>query len=370
MFPANIAQPVGAAPAAEPASTRGIWVKTHLWREGPRLRAKAYIVAGGQVEVLDASVDLRPIAQRIALYHEALHKSGHTDVGGCLRIGGECIGGCVGNDCIGWDPLKAIGRAATKLGKSKLLKGISRGVKSVIKSKVVGSLAVGASVVFPPVGAPALAAYTAANATLAAYENGKRVKDGVKRAGRALVTGKKTRAALAKAKVSTSFRINVQAKIRAMPPAARQRLKASLKQRLKAFKQGVKVKHALTQPATRAKIRTVLTKQRQAAQIVARVAETARYGENPAERKNAQKMGRILQVVAASRQRAAQAASQVPAEARSGETGLVITDRGEVVKGRFLRNLQASGAAPQLLLAASGSNVPGYYTKVSGCIGC
>lgn len=66
--------------------------------------------------------------------------------------------------------VKSISNAAKSIGRQKLVKGLSRGVKSVIRSPVTGSIVKAAGVVFPPVGVPAAAAYQGANATLAALD--------------------------------------------------------------------------------------------------------------------------------------------------------------------------------------------------------
>lgn len=66
--------------------------------------------------------------------------------------------------------VKSISSAAKSVGRNKLVKGLSRGVKSVIRSPATGAVFKAASVVFPPVGVPAAAAYQGANSALAALD--------------------------------------------------------------------------------------------------------------------------------------------------------------------------------------------------------
>lgn len=66
--------------------------------------------------------------------------------------------------------VKSLGSAAKSIGRAKLVKGLSRGVKSVIRSPATGALVSAAAVAFPPVGIPAAAAYQGANAALAALD--------------------------------------------------------------------------------------------------------------------------------------------------------------------------------------------------------
>lgn len=117
-------------------------VKISFSREGHLLHGKGFLVHNGTVELLNATVDLRP------LYEIAKRR--------------QQVSGIFGD----------IGKWVNKVGKSKIIRSISKGAKSVLKSKVVGGIVGAAAIVFPPVGLPAAAAYGAANIALSALEQG------------------------------------------------------------------------------------------------------------------------------------------------------------------------------------------------------
>lgn len=173
---------------------QGFWLKTHFYREGNLLHAVAYSVIAGHPEVFHASVDIRPIVAAVVKAHNALHAQN--------KISGDDV-------LIGWgfsfsdlNPAKlaknavqavthpgrsvsSVARSAAgivqKVGKSKLTSQIASGVKSVVKSKVTGAILAGTAIAFPPVGAPAVAAYAAANAALMAIDQAKAVTDTAKK---------------------------------------------------------------------------------------------------------------------------------------------------------------------------------------------
>lgn len=66
--------------------------------------------------------------------------------------------------------ISSISDAAKSVGRNKLVKGLSRGVKSVIRSPATGAIFKAAAVAFPPIGLPAAAAYQGANAALSALD--------------------------------------------------------------------------------------------------------------------------------------------------------------------------------------------------------
>jgi hypothetical protein len=140
---------------------RGFWVKTRFWQEGPFLKSSTICVSCGDAEVLSFQVDLRPIAKAIARHQvkaqtraiNALTKPmgrkpsadptigcGVFDPGDCLKKVTRAIE--KGADDLTGDAEKIFKKAkgaAKKIGRSKLLADISKGVRSFAKK--VGSYA-------------------------------------------------------------------------------------------------------------------------------------------------------------------------------------------------------------------------------------
>jgi hypothetical protein len=177
-------------------------MRTHIQRKGHFLVANTYLSAAGKTKFFTARVDLRPIARAVVRYHKLLHA--RAKVSGCVGcdVGAltELSPGYVQDDVLVGFSLsgtwKSIGRTVKKVGKSKLLKKISRGAKSVVRSKVTGAILGSAAVVFPPVGAPALAAYATANAALRTYENGRTIVRSAKKAARSIKLSHRVKGAL------------------------------------------------------------------------------------------------------------------------------------------------------------------------------
>jgi len=135
-------------------SPSGLSVRGRYWREGHFLKAAVHIqAAAGAPRTITAEIDLRPIARALRKWYARNH--------------GVRISGWPGSF------LKKVG----KIAKSKLIADVGKAVKSVVKSKVTGAAIGLASVVFPPVGLPAAAAYATANAALAALERAKALKN-------------------------------------------------------------------------------------------------------------------------------------------------------------------------------------------------
>jgi hypothetical protein len=135
-------------------SPSGLSIRGRAWREGHFLKAAVHIqAAGGAPRTVTAQVDLRPIARALRKWHARKH--------------GVRISGWPGSF------LKRVG----KIARTKLISDVGKAVKSVVQSKVTGAAIGIASVVFPPVGLPAAAAYATANSALASIERAKALKD-------------------------------------------------------------------------------------------------------------------------------------------------------------------------------------------------
>lgn len=143
----------------------GMWLKTHIRREGNLLKATVYVCVAGSPEVMNFEVDLRPIAKAVVNLHKRLHeravRQGKADA---------TISGFPGS------LIKKIGKGVSSVAKGKLVKAIGSGIKSVVKSKITGAITGGLAVVFPPVGIPAAAAYATANQVINAVDNLKKGK--------------------------------------------------------------------------------------------------------------------------------------------------------------------------------------------------
>ena len=135
-------------------SPSGVSLRGRFWRDGHFLKAAVHIqAAAGAPRTVTAQVDLRPIARALRKWY--------------ARNQGVQISGWPGSF------IKRVG----KIAKSKLIADVGHAVKSVVQSKVTGAALGVASVVFPPVGLPAAAAYATANSALASLERAKALKN-------------------------------------------------------------------------------------------------------------------------------------------------------------------------------------------------
>ncbi len=147
------------APAVSQIVPAGLHLKTHIFRDGNWLRATVYLCAAGSPEVMNFSVDLRPIVKAATRYHRMLHaKNGGT------------VAGFPGN------VFKAIKKTVNSVAKGKVMQAIGKGVKSALSSKITGAITGTIAVVFPPVGIPAAAAYATAHQVISAVDAAKHLK--------------------------------------------------------------------------------------------------------------------------------------------------------------------------------------------------
>jgi hypothetical protein len=115
-------------------------------------------------------------------------------------------------------------KAVKKIGKSKLLGDVAQAVKSVVKSKITAGAIAATAVVFPPVGVPAAAAYATANAALAVLDKANAIKSQAKRV---LAAGSQAEKMLLRAKApqiaqALSRAADVRAKLRDIVRRAKQ----------------------------------------------------------------------------------------------------------------------------------------------------
>ena len=149
----------------------GFWMKSHFYREGSLLHVVTYSCIAGSPEVFRMSVDLRPIVRGVVKAHNRLHAN---------KVSGESVLDALNVGFSFGDLTKPFANVAksaaamvNKVGKSKLISQVGAAVKSAVKNKVTGGFLTMAAVAFPTIGAPALAAYAAANASLVAIDQAK-----------------------------------------------------------------------------------------------------------------------------------------------------------------------------------------------------
>ncbi len=182
--------------------------------------------------------------------------------------------------------------AVKKVAKSKLVSQVANSVKSVVQSKITGAVVGAAAVVFPPVGIPAAAAYATANTAIAALDRASQIKE---QAQAILSSGTSAQKAALQAKA----------------PAIKQVLSRA-----------VAVKQKLREIARRASRGDV------AARKTARI-----FGHVIEHRRRVKQYGQKLQ-------------------GKSFTPGLLVTEYGKVVPGKWLLAAAAQGGMPLLHAAA------------------
>ena len=187
-------------------------------------------------------------------------------------------------------------KAVSKVGKSKLLSDVTSAVKSVVQSKLTGAAVGAAAVVFPPVGVPAAAAYATANAAIATLDRAHQIKN---QARNLLVRG---------------------------TPAQKAALSSRSGQIAEALSQAATVKTKLREIATR-----------------------AQHGDLAAK-----KTARIFSHVMAHRRRVQE--HGVKLQGKQMTPGLLVTDFGRIIPGRWLFAAAEEQGAP--LLASTAPTSP------------
>lgn len=130
----------------------GVSFKGRVHLEGDHLIGELWVqYAGLPPRKITATVDMRAIVD--ALKSQA---SSDPEISGLFDFVKKGV--------------KSLSSAAKSIGRNKLVKGLSRGVKSVIRSPATGAILNAAAVAFPPVGLPAAAAYQGAHAALSALD--------------------------------------------------------------------------------------------------------------------------------------------------------------------------------------------------------
>lgn len=105
--------------------------------------------------MLKVEIELQPIIEAL----RAWHQKEHANVSGSPEFGSF---------------FSSIGKLAKKIGHAALHNVVIDAAKAVAKSPITGAIVSVAAVAFPPVGAPALAAYAVANRAVNAMESGEK----------------------------------------------------------------------------------------------------------------------------------------------------------------------------------------------------
>jgi hypothetical protein len=137
-------------------------------REGDFLVGELWLVYGGQApRKITARVNLRDVVTALQ------QGSADPEISGLFDFVSKGV--------------KSLGDAAKSVGRAKLVKGLARGVKSVVRSPITGAIVSVAAVAFPPIGMPAAAAYQASNAALKALDQRGSILDKLKAGGMQVV---------------------------------------------------------------------------------------------------------------------------------------------------------------------------------------
>lgn len=310
-------------------SPNGFWIKTHFYRDGDMLKARSFMVVAGDPVVFEVGVNLRVLEAALVKYHNRLESQYHnrpTDekhlVSGCMDCDDEI--GSVWSSIKGAakGAVKGVKKSVTAIAKSKVVKAVAKTAKSIVKSKVVGTMSAGLAVAFPPVGLPAAAAYASANAAMAAIDRGN---------------------ALRKAAVATVSKAKATGKPVKLPNA------------------------------TKTALAKAIALEKKARATIQKVANTAQYSTDPNKKAQAQRTMGVLSIAAKARAatkaipakaaKTSTTARAIAAKPTAVVTGLVVTERGLIVKGKF-NEVSAGKIRGQLY--RRGRSLPGQFNKI-GC---
>lgn len=385
-----------------PTNEKGVWLHTHLHREGGDLVATGYLVIGHKTQIFEVRVDVRRIIGAVVKAHARLHQEQGTVAGVCVGCGEDDEVLCVG--CDEDEIEEVIGsrrtrrkarrarrktrRVARKARRSarrtarrarmkvkhpkryRLSRKLRNTVKKVAKSKVARGIVMataaaaavattpmtgGASLAaLVPVGAKAIKSIGTANKVLNALGKKKRARKGVRKAagklGRALrkFGSKVKRKLLGKARRKGLFsRFNPKKIGRAIGRLAK---KVVGKRLGRVLKKAPQLKNKLYQ--ARESLYSAAHARKQIRGLLDAAPNNAK----------ARKAKRILATVAQHRSRLAHIGER---RNQRGVTGMVIDDQGRIKRGNFERVNTGTGT-PDVLYAKAQRIQRGHFHLVSG----
>lgn len=333
--------------AVDDGMASGYWVKTRFYQEGPILKSVTYCVTCGNAEIFRFEVDLRPIAAKVATYHKNLHRKTQAGRPGALKTTS------VGFDFPGsLNPSHLVKQAmgtAKKIGRIKLVKQITDNVKkvadvgkAVLRSKITGGVLTGLAVAFPAVGAPALAAYAAGNAALAALDKADDARKALTNVAKSIGIvndAKKAIAKLGPAVAKAGFNAHPQ-------------FKASLER-------AVEVVNATKsrQPELAAMANKAFAQAELATKNILAHMDVAKNHPDPVKRNESKKTLQVVKILADHRAHLKSVASAN----RGGVPGMLIDHHGNIVRGNFVK----SAAGSRNVLYSPGHIESGAFTRVS-----
>lgn len=379
------------------ADKTGVWVKTLFRVDGPYLCATTYLVAAGEPRVFELKIDLRPLEEVARKVHERLH----ARQAALATVSGQPV--------VGFSLAKAwkgIKKTAKKIGKSKLVKAIGKGVKAVVDSKITGAIMTGVSIAVPVVGVPALAAYAAAKTASNAIHTGKKLIDGANQAKNLIARGASaaknavstqargtlaakqavTKAAQAKAIVNKAAGVQqallaagntvkanaaAQAKARAATAASKNvaaakqvavQTKTVVSSALPIVAKAEALKKKLADPKVRAQLMTIKNRAASAQNMVQSIKQKQLFG-TPEEKLEAQKSAAIMNITARNEVRL-----KAIADVNAGGLPAMLIDRqGRIIPGRYRVEAKAPGKnADVLYMGPNKYAQTGRFTKVAG----
>lgn len=304
---------------ARSEEARGVWLKVHFYMDGPFMKATVYTVTGGDAEVFNLKVDTRPIAAKVAKYHQALHKN-EAVVSGTM--------------------FENLSKVVKKVGRGKLTNQVftvSKGLATKAKCKAMTPNM--------PVSDVALAAFASARKGVDAVDANAKMQKALK-----------TTAANLKGFIAVK---NVLGKM-----TKDQKVKAMKNPTVKsAVVKGIGAKFAaarFVKAGGPAKAKTLQKNAMTAAKNFA-VLSRATKSANPAVKAEAKTMAKVVSIAAKARQKT----KNVTDNSKGGMPGLVLDTRGRLRKGKFTRRTPGKGELTQVMLARGGVQT-GIFDKVSG----
>lgn len=386
--------------AEELTETSGVWYKARFYRDGHFLCATVYSVAAGEPRIIQLQVDLRPIARAILRAHSTLHAS---------EIAKASLGSSRANaDVVGWSLGKlwrGAKKAAAKIGRSKLVRGVTGAVMKVASNKAFqvvmpaaalaahttskalggkgafkgalgaavnlgtgavlssipgGALSKGlsASVLTSRISQNAIGAYATANQAVAQLEAGRKVMQTATSAASTIrrgttlarkVTNQSARTAAAVSRAGATMNAKTKAAVVA-------RTRSSTRKAAPVIAKAAAVARTLQRPIVKKALVGTRVQAGKAEALLRNVKNAAATGNL-----DAQKSAVIVDLVARNRARI-QAMAQASA---GGLPGILITKDGKLQRGRF--RVQAKTTATGVLYQGAGSpSERAPFTSVSG----
>jgi hypothetical protein len=297
---------------------RGVWFKTHVYREGRYLCATMYSVNNANAEVFNFKVDMVPLLKRISSYHKKLHGTAPSVSG---------FG----------DQMNVV---AEKLGRAKLAQQAF-----AVSSQLTAKATCHAQTPNVPVSNAVLATYAAARAGVDAVDKNAKLKSAMEAVGNnihRLIETKKSLSAMAPAQRATALQ----------NPTVR---KAIIKGIGSKFALASFIKSGGPELAKKTRRNAII-----ASSQFSKLAAKAKAGDP-----NAKKMAKVISIAAHARAKTQQA---VATSTPGSHAGLVINAQGKVRRNPkgFVKRTPRAGERAEVMVKARGGVETGVFEHVSG----